>query len=288
VAQVGPIAVVLIAAIDAKGSDRMDLNCDMGELPQAVFDGTQDQLMDSLTSASIACGGHAGDERTMEATIRQALRHGVSIGAHPGFPDRANFGRLAVSMTPDQIAETVHDQVVALGRVADRCGAVVVHVKPHGALYNLAARDAAVSRAIADGVARWRQDVVLIGLAGSRMLEVFRDMGFEVAAEAFADRTYEPDGSLRSRKLPDAVIRDPRLAGAQALRIAQSHRIMAADGSEIEVDAQTICLHGDTPGCVQIAASVASKLREAGLELKGLCRARLAASTLRQPVNQRS
>jgi UPF0271 protein len=254
----------------------MDLNCDMGELPQAVLDGTQGALMAWVTSASIACGGHAGDDSTMEATIRQALRHGVCIGAHPGFPDRANFGRLAVSMTPAQIADTVHEQVVSLARIANRCGAVVSHVKPHGALYNLAARDAALARAIAQGVARWRRDVVLVGLASSRMLDAFRDMGFEVAGEAFADRLYESDGSLRSRKLADALIRDPRSAGAQALRIAQSHHVVAADGSEIPVDAQTICVHGDTPGCVQIAAVVASSLREAGVELKGLCDGGLA------------
>jgi len=248
----------------------MDLNCDMGELPQAVLDGTQDALMASVTSANIACGGHAGDDRTMEATIRQALRHAVRIGAHPGFPDRTNFGRLAVSLTPAQIADTVYEQVVALVRIAERCGAAVDYVKPHGALYNLAARDAELARAIAQGVARWRSDVVLVGLAGSTMLDAFHDMGFEVAAEAFADRLYEPDGSLRSRKLPHALIRDPQSAAAQALRIAQRRQVVAADGSQIAVDAQTICVHGDTPGCVQIAAAVASSLREAGVELKGL------------------
>jgi UPF0271 protein len=253
--------------------NRVDLNCDLGELPQAVFDGTQDALMASITSGSVACGGHAGDERTMEATIRQALRHGVCIGAHPGFPDRANFGRLEVSLSPAQIAETVYRQVVSLEQVARRCGATLAHVKPHGALYNLAARDAAVARAIAEGLARWRRDVVLIGLAASTMLDAFREAGFEVAAEAFADRAYESDGSLRSRKLPGSLIRDPEAAAAQALRIAQSHRVVAADGSQIAVDADTICLHGDTPGCVQIAAAVASRLREAGIELKGLLRA---------------
>ncbi len=248
----------------------MDLNCDLGELEQAVFDGTQEALMASITSANVACGAHAGDERIMETTIRQALRHGVSIGAHPGFPDRANFGRLEIAMTPAQIAETVCRQVDALSQVARRCGATVGHVKPHGALYNLAARDAGVSRAIAEGVARWRRDVILVGLAGSPMLEAFRQAGFEVAAEAFADRSYEPDGSLRSRRLPDALIRDPQVAAAQALRIAQAHRVVAADGSELVLQALTLCIHGDTPGCVQIAAAVASALRQAGIELKGL------------------
>jgi len=247
----------------------MDLNCDLGELAQAVFDGTQEALMASITSANVACGGHAGDQRTMETTIRQALRHGVCIGAHPGYPDRANFGRVEMAMTPARISEAVYEQVDVLFQVARRCGATIAHVKPHGALYNLAARDAGVARAIADGVARWRKDVTLIGLAGSTMLEAFRQMGFEVAAEAFADRSYEADGRLRSRRLPGAVICDPPAAAAQALRIAQSRHVIAADGSPIALDAQTLCVHGDTPGCVQIAAAVASKLREAGIELRG-------------------
>jgi 5-oxoprolinase (ATP-hydrolysing) subunit A len=228
--------------------------------------------MASITSANVACGGHAGDHRSMEATIRQALRHGVCIGAHPSFPDRNNFGRLELSMTPYEISQTVYQQVSALFQVAQQCGAAIGHVKPHGALYNLAARDAGVSRAIAEGVGQWRRDVVLVGLAGSAMLRSFRQMGFQVAAEAFADRTYEADGSLRSRKLADAVIRDQRAAAAQALRIAREQRVTAAGGGDIALQAQTICVHGDTPGCVRIAAAVAAALREAGIELKGVGR----------------
>jgi UPF0271 protein len=249
--------------------DYIDLNCDVGELPRAVFDGTQDALMASITSANVACGGHAGDRCTMEATIRQALWHGVCVGAHPGFPDPANFGRLAMSMTATQIAETVHEQVEALSQVAQQCGATVGHVKPHGALYNLAAKDPRVALAIADGVARWRRDVVLLGLAGSVMLEVFRKVGFDVAGEAFVDRRYERDGSLRSRRLAGALIRDPQAAAEQALRIAQAHRVVAIDGSEIALQAQTLCIHSDTPGSVQIAAAVAFRLRQVGIELKG-------------------
>jgi UPF0271 protein len=250
----------------------VDLNCDLGELPEAVFDGTQDALMASITSANVACGGHAGDRRSMEATIRQALQHGVCIGAHPGFPDRDNFGRLDLSMAPEQISQTVYEQVCLLSQVAQACGATIGHVKPHGALYNLAARDAGVSRAIAEGVARWRRDVVLVGLAGSAMLTTFREAGFAVAGEAFADRTYEPDGRLRSRSQPDALIRDPQAAADQALGIAREQRVIAAGGLEIAVKAQTICVHGDTPGCVQIAAAMASRLREARIELKGISR----------------
>ena len=187
---------------------QIDLNCDMGELPEAIADGTQEALMRSITSANVACGGHAGDEQTMRVTIQQALRFGVAIGAHPGYADRENFGRLELHISLDEVAESVFEQVQKLAEVAKSCGTRVVHVKPHGALYNQAVRNRELAKAIAAGVARWTRDVVLVGLAGSPMLEAFCEAGFEVAAEAFADRTYEPDGTLRSRKFEDALIRD--------------------------------------------------------------------------------
>jgi UPF0271 protein len=246
---------------------QIDLNCDMGEIPEAIADGTQEALMRSITSANVACGGHAGDEQTMRATIQQALRAGVAIGAHPGYPDRENFGRLELKMAPMEVAESVFQQVRALAQVAESCGAPVVHVKPHGALYNQAMRNRELASAIANGVARWRRDVVLVGLAGSPMLEVFRGAGFAVAAEAFADRRYEPDGTLRSRKFADALIRDPKEAGRQALGMVELEVVTASDGSEVAVAAQTICIHGDTPGASAIAAEVARTLREKGVTL---------------------
>jgi 5-oxoprolinase (ATP-hydrolysing) subunit A len=240
---------------------RIDLNCDMGELPEAIEDGTQVALMRSVTSANIACGGHAGDAQMMETTIKQALRAGVAIGAHPGYPDRANFGRLELKMSAEAVADSVFEQVQALAEVATACGAKIVHVKPHGALYNQAVRDRELAVAIADGVARWRRDVVLVGLAGSPMLGVFRGAGFAVAAEAFADRRYEPDGTLRSRRFKDALLHQPEQAAQQALSIVQRGVVTASDLSEVRIEAQTICIHGDTPGAPQIAASVASTLR---------------------------
>ncbi len=251
---------------------RMDLNCDMGELRDAMSDGTQESLMASLTSVNVACGGHAGDAWTMKATIEQALRWKLDVGAHPGYADRANFGRLELQLAPQVIADSIFEQVQALAAIADECGARVTHVKAHGALYNQAARDRVVAGAIADGVARWNRDVVLVGLAGSLMLDVFREAGFAVAAEAFADRRYEADGSLRSRKFADALIRDPAEAGQQALRIAERGTVIAHDGSEIAANVQTICIHGDTPGAPAIAASVAKMLRQAGVELSALSR----------------
>jgi len=249
---------------------KIDLNCDMGEMPEAIVDGTQGALMRSITSANVACGGHAGNEETMRLTIEQALRYGIAVGAHPGYPDRENFGRLELNMAPNEVAESVSEQVRALAQVAQTCGAQVVHVKPHGALYNQAVRNRELARAIADGVARWRRDVVLVGLAGSPMLEVFREAGFAVAAEAFADRRYEPDGTLRSRKFEDALIRDPEQAARQALGMVERGVVRASDGSEVAVAAQTICIHGDTPGAPAIAAEVARVLREAGVMLSGL------------------
>ena len=251
---------------------RIDLNCDMGEIPDAVFDGTQESLMPSLTSVNIACGGHAGDQRTMRATVEQALRWHLAIGAHPGYADRANFGRLELNLSAEAISDSVFEQVRSLAEIAAGCGVSLTHVKPHGALYNQAVKDRVLARAIADGVARWSRDVLLVGLAGSLMLDVFRDAGFQVAAEAFADRRYEADGTLRSRKFDDALIRNPAEAGQQALRIAEKGRVIASGGTEIAVDAQTICIHGDTPGAPEIARTVARTLRQAGVELRPLSR----------------
>src|SRR6266852_3187344 len=253
-----------------RAAAKIDLNCDMGELPEAIADGTQESLMRSITSVNIACGGHAGDERTMKTTIEQALRWKLAIGAHPGYPDRANFGRLELKLSLNEILASIFEQVKALADVAARCGARVLHVKPHGALYNQAVRNRELAEAIAQGVARWNRDVVLVGLAGSPMLDVFREAGFAVAAEAFADRRYEPDGTLCSRKFEDALIRNPEEAAWQALGIVDRGVVIASDGNEVAVDAQTICIHGDTPGAPEIAAAVARTLRQAGVTLSAI------------------
>jgi 5-oxoprolinase (ATP-hydrolysing) subunit A len=250
--------------------NRMDVNCDMGEMPGAVFDGAQEAMMPFLTSVNIACGGHAGDLETMRATVEQAQRWGLAVGAHPGYPDRANFGRVALKMTLEAVADFVYEQVRTLADVAVSCGTRLTHVKAHGALYNQAAKDRPLSRAVADGVARWRRDVALVGPAGSAMLDVFGEAGFRAVAEAFADRRYEPDGSLRSRKFDDALIRDPEEAARQALRIAERGTVIACGGTEITVKAETICIHGDTLGAVRIAEMVAETLRRARVELKAV------------------
>jgi len=244
---------------------RVDLNCDMGELPEMLANGSQEALMKFVTSVNVACGGHAGDEEMMRATIEQALRQGVAVGAHPGYEDRENFGRVAMELSMHEIRDSMYRQVLALGKVAEECGAEVAHVKPHGALYNRAAQSAEIARAIAEGVGNWRRDVVLVGLAGSLMLEVFRSAGFRVASEAFADRRYEQDGSLRARKFRDALLDVPEKAAEQAVRIAEGRGALTREGTVVPVEAQTICIHGDTPGAERIAEAVRRELARVGV-----------------------
>jgi UPF0271 protein len=227
----------------------IDLNCDMGELEDAAHEAA---LMDYITSANIACGGHAGGETTMERTARLALARGVRIGAHPSYPDRANFGRVEMELAGGEIERAVREQIERLEKVVQELGASIAHVKPHGALYNVAARDERVARAIGCAVAGWKPAVTLFGLLGSPCLDWWREMGLNVAAEAFADRRYEPDGSLRARKFADALITDPREAAAQAARFDR------------EGKAQTLCVHGDTPGAVAILKAVRAALRNDG------------------------
>lgn len=248
----------------------IDLNCDMGELPAQIADGTQEALMAHVTSVNVACGAHAGDEATMQATLRAAVARGLAVGAHPGYPDRAGFGRQPLALTPEEIATTVHQQIARLAAIAARCGTRLRHVKPHGALYNQAADDTALARAIAEGVQRFERGLLLVGLAGSPSLQEYARAGFEVAAEAFADRRYEPDGSLRSRGLPDALLTDPQDAAEQALLIARDGVVMASDGARVAIQADTLCVHGDTPGAASIAAAVAARLRAAGIRIAPL------------------
>jgi UPF0271 protein len=248
----------------------IDINCDMGEIPEHIQDGTQESLMRSITSVNIACGGHAGDERMMKTTIEQALRWDLTIGAHPGYPDRENFGRVELDLPLDQIEESIFGQIRTLAEVAATYATAIVHVKPHGAIYNQAVNKPELAAAIAKGVARFSKDVVLVGLAGSKMLEVFREAGFRVAAEAFADRRYEPDGTLRSRKFEDALIRNPAEAAEQAIRIAKRQGVVASDGTMVRIEADTVCIHGDTPGAPKIAETVAAGLQEGGVSLRPL------------------
>ena len=248
----------------------IDLNADVGELPGALDDGREETLLALVTSANIACGAHAGDARTMAEVLALARRLGVVAGAHPGYPDRGSFGRSSLGMDAGAIEASVLGQVKALAAAAAAAGVELRHVKPHGALYNDAAGREEIAAAVAHGVARWSRAVALVGLAGSRCLQVYRDHGFAAVGEAFADRAYEADGTLRSRTLPWALHTDPEVAARQAVRIAVERRVTTFDGREIGLAARTICVHGDSLGAVGRARAVREALLAAGVGLAPL------------------
>ncbi|MEJ1973148.1 MAG: 5-oxoprolinase subunit PxpA [Lacunisphaera sp.] len=242
---------------------RIDLNCDLGEGA-----GHDAELMPLISSASIACGGHAGNDAMMLTTMRLALRHDVAIGAHPGFADRRSFGRIELPLSPGEVRDLVTGQSQSLLALARQCGARVRHVKPHGALYNLAARDAVFARAVAEGVYEADPRLVLVGLAGSRLLEAGTACGLSTISEVFADRTYQADGSLTPRSQPDALIKDAAVAVAQVLRMVREGRVIATDGSAVEIQADTVCLHGDGAHAVEFAQQLRAALTSAGIEIR--------------------
>jgi len=223
--------------------------------------------MQQISSANIACGAHAGSPETMEALVNLATRYGVAVGAHISYPDRPNFGRREVSMSADEIEETAYSQTSLLAKVAADSGVRLSHVKPHGALYHAAQNNELVAGAIAKAVRRIDRDLILVEQALSPVLSFWSEMAFPNIAEAFADRTYESDGKLRSRDLPQALITDPSLAADQAVRIAREHLVVAHNGTRLRLHAQTICIHGDTPGAVENARSISAGLRGAGVRV---------------------
>lgn len=248
---------------------QIDLNCDMGELPGDI-DAT---LMPFITSASIACGLHAGDSDTMARTIALARQHGVAIGAHPGYADRANFGRREMHLDADALSNLLLYQLGAIRAICATQGVELTHVKLHGALYNQAAHDPTLATTIARVVRRFDPRLVLFGLAGSPGLLAMQAVGRHVAAEAFADRTYEADGRLRRRDLPDAVLTNPAAAATQALHIVQQGCIITHDGSRIAVQADTLCVHGDNPAAAQVLAAIRTALAEIGVSVQTIGRA---------------
>jgi len=221
--------------------------------------------MPHISSANIACGGHAGDPAVMRRTLRLAKEHGVAAGAHPGFPDLAGFGRREIPVSGQEAGDIVLWQVGALEAIARSESVPLRHVKLHGALYNMAARDARLAEAIAGAVAQFDRTLVFFGLAGSGMLDAARRAGLTVAAEGFADRAYEPDGSLTPRSIPGAVVHDLDEVAARAVRMVREARVTARNGADISLKIDTICVHGDTPG----APALARALRE-GLEASGV------------------
>ena len=251
---------------------RIDLNADVGESLGPWPMGDDERLIPLVSSVNVACGTHAGDPLTIERTIRLAIDHGVAVGAHPGYPDLVGFGRRDLDMTSEELQTSIVYQVGAVAGIAQSLGAALRHVKPHGALYNRAAHDPAVAEAIATAIRRAAPDLVLVGLAGSALLDAGVAAGLQVASEAFADRAYEADGSLRSRRLDGAILATPAAAARQAIGIVRHGRVTAHDGRSVAVRADTICIHGDTPRAADYAAAVRIALEKAGVTIAALGR----------------
>lgn len=242
----------------------LDLNCDMGEDPAATD--LDEALLGWVTSANVACGGHAGDEASMRRLARLCRAHGVALGAHPAYPDRHGFGRRSLPLAGPALRDAVLQQVQALAACAQAEGATLRHVKPHGALYHDASRSPEVAHAIADAVEQVDGRLVLVAQAGSAALSLWRARGRRVAAEAFVDRAYGADGRLVARGQPGALLTDPQAAAAQALALARGR--LHAGGASLAVHADTLCLHADTPGSLSIARTVRERLAEAGFAVR--------------------
>ena len=253
---------------------RIDLNSDVGESFGAWTLGEDAALMPVISSANIACGFHAGDPGVMRQTISLARAHGVAVGAHPGFPDLAGFGRRDMRCSPRDVEDFVVYQVGALAAVAAAQGVRLQHVKAHGALYNMACADPALAAAIARATASIDTSLVLFGLPGSQLLLEGRRAGLRVASEIFADRAYLADGALVPRARAGSVIHDPAVVVARAVRMTRERSVMSIDGTLVPLEADTMCVHGDTPG----AASLAAAIRR-GLEAEGIRVEAIGAST---------
>ena len=249
---------------------RIDLNADVGESFGAYAIGHDDGLMRSITSANVAAGFHAGDPSVLRRTIRLARDHGVAVGAHPGFPDLVGFGRRELDVTPKEAEDFVLYQIAAVAGVASAERVKLQHVKPHGALFNMAARNAELASAIARAVFAFDRSLILFGLPGSEIIAAGRAAGLRVAAEVFADRAYERDGSLVSRRTVGAVIHDADAVVSRAVAMVHDRRVIATDGSAVTLEADTICLHGDRSGADTLAVRLRAALEAAGISVKAI------------------
>ena len=247
---------------------RIDLNADVGESLGPWRMGEDAALVRLVTSVNVACGFHAGDPLTIRRTVRLALDAGAVVGAHPGYPDLIGFGRRAMDLDPEELEAAVLYQVGAVAGIVRAEGGRLAHVKPHGALYHRAAADPAAAAAVAGAVARVDDRLRVVGPAGSALLAATASLGLRTISEAFADRVYEPDGHLRARSRPGAVHAEPAAAATQAVGIARDGLVVASDGSRLPVEADTLCLHGDTPGAPAVARAVRDALRDAGITVR--------------------
>ncbi|GAA4295074.1 5-oxoprolinase subunit PxpA [Nibribacter koreensis] len=248
----------------------VDVNCDLGESFGAYHLGNDEAILPFVTSANIACGFHAGDPSVMKKTVRLALANSVAIGAHPGFPDLVGFGRREMAATPEEVYDMVVYQIGALSAFVQAQGGQLHHVKPHGALYNMAAVNAGLAQAIAEAVYHVHPNSILYGLAGSELITAGQKLGLTVAQEVFADRTYQADGTLTSRKQPHALIIDQHEAVAQVLRMVQEGKVRSQQGTDVQIQADTICVHGDGAHALEFARILHQTLTQEGITLKAM------------------
>lgn len=244
---------------------KVDLNSDLGESYGAYTIGLDSQVIAHVSSANVACGYHAGDPLVMAETVATAKAAGVAVGAHPGYPDLMGFGRRNMACSAKEVKAYVQYQIGALNAFLSAQGMKMQHCKPHGALYNTAAKDMDLALAIAKAIAEIDKDIILMGLAGSKMLQAGREVGLRVASEVFADRAYQADGSLVPRSQPDAVIHDKEVAIARTIRMVTEGKVQAITGEEVEIDAHSICVHGDNPSAVEFVKNIRAKLTDNGV-----------------------
>ena len=249
---------------------KIDLNSDIGESFGAYCMGDDEAVMDAVTSANVACGFHAGDPLVMKKTIKNCAAKGVAVGAHPGYPDLVGFGRRNMKCTPEEEYADCLYQIGALSAFCRTNGLALQHVKPHGAMYNQAAKDPGLARAIARAVKDSGENIILMGLANSEFEKAAKEMGVPFAAEAFADRGYMPDGSLVPRSQPGAIIHDVEEAAKRVVRMVTEGTVGAVDGTVINFRPQSICMHGDTPEAVDMAKTVRRELEAAGVKVTNL------------------
>lgn len=245
----------------------VDINSDIGESFGNYKLGMDEEVLKYITSANIACGFHAGDSLVMEKTVKNAIQNGVSIGAHPGYPDLEGFGRRNIAATEEEVYSYVKYQLGALMAFAKSNGTSVSHLKPHGAMYNMAAVDYNLARGIARAVNDVDKDVILVGLANSYMIKAGEDLGLKTANEVFADRAYNDDGTLVSRKLEGAVIKDESVAIERVVRMVREGKVTSITGKDIDIKADTICVHGDNPKAVEFVKRIKEKLEEESLQV---------------------
>lgn len=246
----------------------IDINCDMGESFGAYRLGTDEEILKYVTSANIACGFHAGDPATMRKTVKLALNHGVGIGVHPGLPDLAGFGRRNMDISPKEAYEMVVYQIGSLWAFVKAEGGTIQHVKPHGALYNMAAVNKELSEAIAEAVYKVNPELILFGLAGSELVKAGERTGLRTASEVFADRTYQEDRTLTSRKLPNCMITDDDEAVAQVIRMAKEGKVMTQQNVDVDIKADTVCIHGDGVHALSFAKKIRQALEDSGISVR--------------------